>query len=117
MNASRLIAVLALIPLAFATTANATDSLRCGSRLVRTGDGKDKVRTLCGEPSDVAFVGTIGRRGFPNYGPYDYSYFGPAWIELSIEIWTYNFGSTRLLHKLRFEGDELVDIRTDGHGY
>lgn len=115
--AIRRAAMLAALHLVFAVAANAADSMRCGSRLVSTGDGKDKVRTLCGEPSDVAFVGTIGRRGFPNYGPYDYSYFGPAWIELSIEIWTYNFGSTRLLHKLRFEGDELVDIRTDGHGY
>jgi hypothetical protein len=117
VNSSRLACTLTLVAIALGATAQAADSLRCGSRLVRTGDGKDKVRTLCGEPSDVAFVGTIGRRGFPNYGPYDYSYFGPAWIELPIEIWTYNFGSTRLLHKLRFEGDELVDIRTDGHGY
>jgi hypothetical protein len=117
VSTSRIACTLALVAVAIGSTAQATDSLRCGSRLVHTGDGKDKVRTLCGEPSDVAFVGTIGRRGFPNYGPYDYSYFGPAWIELPIEVWTYNFGSTRLLHKLRFEGDELVDIRTDGHGY
>jgi Protein of unknown function (DUF2845) len=96
----------------------ADDTLRCGSRLVSTGDGKDKVRTLCGEPSNIAFVGTIKRRGFPS-GPYDYDYafFGPAWIEQPVEIWTYNFGSNKLLRKLRFVGDELVDIRTDGRGY
>ncbi len=103
--------------LALAVPAAAEDALRCGSRLVSTGDGKDKVRTLCGEPTDVAFVGTIGRRAYPNYGPYDYSYFGPAWVELPVEVWTYNLGSTRLLRKLRFVGDELVEIHTDGHGY
>ena len=30
-----------------------------------------------------------------------------------MEIWTYNFGSSRLLRHLRFIGDELVDIRTE----
>jgi len=98
----------------------ADDSMRCGTRLVSTGDGKDKVRTLCGDPTDIAFVGVIGRRSYPSYpstGPYDYSWIGPAWIELPVEVWTYNFGSTKLLRKLRFVGDELVEIRTDGYGY
>ena len=97
--------------------ARADDTLRCGSRLVSTGDGKDKVRALCGEPSDIAFAGTIGRGSMPSYGPYDYSYIGPAWVELPVEIWTYNLGSGKLLRKLRFVGDELVEIRTDGYGY
>jgi len=109
------LALLAL--LAHALPAAAQDSMRCGNRLVSVGDGKDKVRTLCGEPTDVAFVGTIGRRAYPGFGSYDYSYFGPAWIEVPVEVWTYNFGSTRLLRKLRFVGDELVEIRTDGRGY
>jgi hypothetical protein len=109
------LALLAL--LALALPAAAQDSMRCGSRLVSVGDGKDKVRTLCGEPTDVAFVGTMGRRAYPGQGSYDYSYFGPAWVEVPVEVWTYNFGSARLLRKLRFVGDELVEIRTDGHGY
>lgn len=103
--------------LALALPAAAQDSMRCGNRLASVGDGKDKIRTLCGEPTDVAFVGTMGRRAFPRYGSDDYSYFGPAWIEVPVEVWTYNFGSTRLLRKLRFVGDELVEIRTDGRGY
>jgi hypothetical protein len=112
-----------LLLIAFAATVapgaalRADDTLRCGSRLVSTGDGKDKVRALCGEPSDIAFAGTIGRRSIPGYGPYDYSYIGPAWVELPVEIWTYNLGSGKLLRKLRFVGDELVEIRTDGYGY
>ena len=91
--------------------------MRCGSRLVSVGDGKDKVRSICGDPSDISFVGSVGRRAFPNFDPYDYSYFGPAWVELPVEIWTYNFGSTKLLRKMRFIGDELVEIRTAGYGY
>ena len=113
----RLLVLTGLLGLLTAGAAPAEDTLRCGSRLVKIGDGKDKVRTLCGEPSDVAFAGTIGRRAYPGYDSYDYSYIGPAWIELPVEIWTYNFGSSKLLRKLRFVGDELVEVRTDGHGY
>jgi hypothetical protein len=104
-----------------ALPAAADDTLRCGSRLVTVGDGKDKVRALCGEPTSVSFVGSIGRGAYPGYrgnnGPYDYSYIGPAWVELPVEVWTYNFGSSKLLRKMRFVGDELVEIRTEGHGY
>ena len=98
----------------------ADDNLRCGTRLVSVGDGKDKVRSLCGDPTDIAFVGVIGRRSYPTYpgtGPYDYSWIGPAWVELPVEMWTYNLGPSKLLRKLRFVGDELVEIRTEGHGY
>jgi hypothetical protein len=118
VNRPHTAAVVLAMALAVALPAAADDTLRCGSRLVSTGDGKDKVRALCGEPTDVAFAGTIGRRAYPSYGPsYDYSYFGPAWVELPVEVWTYNLGSTKLLRKLRFVGDELVEIRTDGYGY
>ena len=118
MNRASITAAWLLLACAAVTTpAAADDTLRCGSRLVSVGDGKDKVRALCGDPANVSFVGTMGRRAYPNYGPYDYSYFGPAWVELPVEIWTYNFGSSKLLRKLRFVGDELVEIRTEGYGY
>ncbi len=94
----------------------AVDSMRCGSRLARVGDGKDKVRTFCGEPSAVSFEGVLSRPNY-TYGPYDYNYFGPSWIDVPVETWTYNFGRNKLLRKLRFVGDELVNIETDGHGY
>lgn len=105
------------VGLVFSSTALADDSMRCGSRLVSTGDGKDKVRTLCGDPTSVSFAGLVRRRGDYLYGPYDYSYFGPGWVDLPVEWWTYNFGGSRLLRKLRFVGDELVEIRTEGYGY
>jgi hypothetical protein len=108
---------MALLATLAAGNASAEDNLRCGSRLISVGDGKDRVRTLCGEPADVSFAGTIGRRGYPSSGQHDYSYFGPAWVEMPVEIWTYNFGSHKLLRKLRFVGDELVEISAAGYGY
>jgi hypothetical protein len=112
--------VITLAMLCFSAGASAEDNMRCGSRLVSVGDGKDKVRTLCGDPTDVAATGTVGRRSYPRYPnatSYDYSYFGPAWVEMPTEVWTYNFGSHKLLRKLRFVGDELVEISTAGYGY
>jgi hypothetical protein len=99
--------------------ARAEDSLRCGSRLVTRGDAKDKVRTLCGEPTDIALQGVVRRSPTYHYGYgiYGYDFYGPGWIDLPVEIWTYNLGPHKLLRKLRFIGDELDDIRTDGHGY
>jgi hypothetical protein len=68
MQLKTLIAGLSLL---LPSLALADDTMRCGSRLVSTGDGKDKVRTLCGEPTDIAFIGTIKRRGYYTESPYD----------------------------------------------
>jgi hypothetical protein len=100
-----------------APVAHSDDTMRCGTRLVSTGDGKDKVRTLCGQPTSVSVVGVQSTPRYYYRGPYDYSYFGPTWLEVPVEVWTYNFGTTKLLRKLRFIGDELDTIWTDGYGY
>jgi len=108
--------VVASAALLAAQATRAEDNMRCGSRLVSVGDGKDKVVALCGDPSSVSFEGLRSGYRYP-YWPYDYRYVGPAYFELPVELWTYNFGSRKLLRKLRFVGDELVDIWTDGYGY
>ena len=110
------VVTVAVLLVAAIPAAHASDTMRCGTRIVSNGDGKDKVRALCGEPTSISFVGI---QSAPRYsrGPYDYSYFGPGLIDVPVEIWTYNLGSSRLLRKLRFVGDELDEIRTDGYGY
>jgi hypothetical protein len=112
-------AAIAILALAWSAPTMAEDSMRCGSRLVSQGDGKDKVRTLCGEPTSVDFQGVIRRapRYEYGYGYSRYQYYGPGVVEMPVEVWTYNFGSSKLLRKLRFVGDELEEIRTDGYGY
>jgi hypothetical protein len=108
--------LLVLGSLAVSTAALAEDSMRCGTRLVYQGDFKGKVRALCGEPTDISVVSVAHGPGYWR-SPWDYSYFSPAWLDVPVEVWTYNFGSSRLLRHLRFVGDELVDIRTSGYGY
>jgi len=113
------LAVCALLPAMWCLPAAAEDAMRCGSRLITEGDAKDKVRTLCGEPTDIAFRGVVRRSPSYRYGswPYEHDYRGPGWEEMPVEIWTYNLGSHKLLRKLRFVGDRLEEIETDGYGY
>jgi|SRR5262245_8685096 len=87
------------------------DSMRCGSKLLTDGDPLDKVEALCGPPA------SIERREIlvPAYGYHgaraNFSY------EVSVEIWTYNFGPHKLMYRLRFEDGLLVDVGTLSHGY
>ena len=104
---------------ACASSAVAEDNMRCGSKLVSQGDGKHKVLALCGDPTNIALQGMVRRS--PSYyygdGSRSYEYYGPGWLDLPVEIWTYNLGPHKLLRKLRFIGDELDRIDTDGYGY
>ena len=111
--------VVAAILVGRPATVRADESLRCGSKLISVNDGKDKVRTLCGEPTSVSFEGVIRRapRYQYGYGLSRYEYSGPGVVEMPVELWTYNFGTSKLLRKLRFVGDALEEIRTDGYGY
>jgi hypothetical protein len=106
--------------LAWSPATGSDDTMRCGTRLVRQGDGKDKVRTLCGEPTSISQAGYVGGPGYyPNYntGVYRYTYPWPNWTAVPVEVWTYNLGPNKLLRTLRFVGDELDEIRTNGYGY
>jgi hypothetical protein len=119
VNSRTLLAIMLLSLTAVALPVHAEDSMRCGSRLVSRGDGKDKVRTLCGEPTDITLRGVVRRSPSYRYGswPYEQEFYGPGWVDLPVEIWTYNLGSHKLLRKLRFVGDELEEVETDGYGY
>ncbi len=97
--------------LAFSGPATA-DSMRCGSKLMTDGDPTDKVLAYCGEPASVERREILRpyyfyRNSLPIHGAY----------EVSVEIWTYNFGTHRLMYRLRFEDGLLVDVDTLSHGY
>jgi hypothetical protein len=89
----------------------AADSMRCGSKLMSDGDPVDKVAAYCGPPSSVE-----RREILRPYG-YHRGYTVHASYEVSVEIWTYNFGPHRLMYRLRFEDGLLVDVDTLSHGY
>ena len=83
--------------------AGATDSMRCGSRIIAVEAPAAEILAACGQPSfrDV------------------FSYPGPNLPgEIAdAEQWTYNFGRNQLLHVLRLRNGRLADITTDGYGF
>lgn len=81
----------------------AGDTLRCGSRIVSIDMIAAAVRAICGEPAYRDYWPSPDRRYWP--GAED------------AETWTYNFGPNQLLRILRFRGQRLRSIETDGYGF
>jgi hypothetical protein len=107
-------ATLAALLLAIAVPASA-DGMRCGSRLMTTGDPRSKVRQFCGEPSDIQTRSILRRPTF-NLGGRILSY-GDGYVEIPVEIWTYNFGPYKLMRQVRFVDGVVEEIETLGYGY
>ena len=87
------------------------DSFRCGTKLMTDGDSSDKVEALCGPPTNVQRR-EILRPVYWNRGVGVHSSY-----EVSVELWTYNLGPSKLMVRLRFEDGLLVDVETLSHGY
>ena len=90
-------------------------TMRCEGRLVSIGDTAAEVREKCGEPHLLSHReeghGTTVARIF------DYEterYQAPVRVDtpIRVEVWTYDFGSNRLLRILHFENDRLIRIET-----
>lgn len=98
-------ALMLLLALGFAGDAAA---LRCGGRVVDTGDYDFQVRERCGEPywyetySELRVIGA--------HGPLEHR------VERVFEDWYYNFGSNRLVQRLRFRDGRLVRVEALGYG-
>ncbi len=89
----------------------AADSMRCGTRLMTDGDPADKVEAYCGPPV------SIERREILRPWGYHRGVTVRGTYEVSVELWTYNFGPSKLMYRLRFEDGLLVDVDTLTHGY
>lgn len=100
---SAVLAAILLLAVLSAAPVRASDSLRCGSRLVSTDAIAPAVLAACGEPAlrDVwnryadAYAGQVG----------------------DSEVWTYNFGPNQLLRLLHFRNGRLHHIDTEGYGF
>jgi hypothetical protein len=88
-------------------------ALQCHGNVVSLGYSTWRVREICGEPVDVRDTQLIvtRRAGHPYKGT-------PVEIVELIHqsVWTYNFGSTRLVYILTFHNDKLVNIETEWYG-
>jgi hypothetical protein len=114
---------LVLIALALVVIAAPAYGFRCGTRVISEGDYKDKVLAECGQPT---YVEVWQEERIYNYYPKPVykdrdhrSYREPLLVKefVTVEQWTYNLGSYRLIRYLYFENGKLVRIKTGEHGY
>ena len=112
--------LLIILPISLIETSIAGDrTLRCQSRLVSIGDTVPEVLDKCGEPDVVT-----QREEYHNsyiFQIFDYEqdrYIAPKLIKgpILVELWTYDFGSTRFIRYLRFENGKLIKIETGEKG-
>jgi hypothetical protein len=78
----------------------AQDTLRCGSKIVKTGMSMDEVLKFCGEPSSKEIEEHDVRSGNRVTGTTE------------LHIWTYNRGSAQSPTVLQFDVDKLMSIST-----
>jgi hypothetical protein len=105
---------------------DASFGLRCSSRVIDVGDSKHRVLSFCGDPDHVEEKEIERLIGYPYHhkrDPHDkyYYYFNNYGYDFKetvyIEIWTYNFGPTRLIRYLTFEDGTLKKITSGQRGY
>ena len=103
----------AVLTLGIATPVEA--AMRCGNKLISEGDTRGALLTRCGEPAEVT-------RNVALRPPIIWEG-GRPWrvpggdIEVQIEIWIYNFGSTQLMRRVTLEDGRVKQIDTLGYGY
>ena len=105
--------------LSLATTTYA-DTMRCGSKLVFSGDSTYTVKTKCGEPDDANHrteLRTVSHEVSEPCPDKQQRTRCSRTVETSVEVvideWTYDFGTHRFIQYLRFEDGRLLHI-TDG---
>jgi hypothetical protein len=117
-RAGRLRVLASLVLLAMTLPLNsalATEGMRCGNKLVDDGDTMEEVRAKCGEPSNVTKHTILRRPVFYRHGQ-RYSY-GTEMVEVPVEYWTYNFGPSKLMRRVRFVDGLVEEIETLDYGY
>src|SRR5262245_43673807 len=95
-----------------AADAAGTDSLRCRGKVAQGGESRESMRKKCGDPSGITHQVLYRRQGafFTNrlYLTTD------ELVEVPVEIWTYNFGPNKLMHRLKFVDGILETVETLG---
>jgi hypothetical protein len=91
------------------------DGMRCGSKLVVEEDSVEKVRALCGEPTEVTRREILQQPSYLRNGRVYYLR-GDA-VLVPVELWTYNLGPNKLMRRLKFVDGRLQEIETLGYGY
>jgi hypothetical protein len=89
-------------------------ALDCEERLVSMGASPLDVRAICGDPAQVSDTIEVVLK--PIYDP-QCRVAGHVPVGVPKQVWTYNFGSSRLMYILTLLEGTLVKIDTGGYGH
>jgi hypothetical protein len=105
------------------------DSMRCGNRLVSSGDSLYEVAQTCGAPDArehrvehhtvryrVPAACPVGS-GAPTPPRGGCHVIVEKTVPVVIDEWTYDFGKNRFIQRVRFEQGQLVRVASGGYGY
>jgi len=95
-------------------SAPAHAAMRCGSRLVTSGDHKIEVLSKCGHP---ALVETRLHHHPIRLPHHAHGLYHHRLLAAEIEEWTYNFGPRRFMRLVQFAGGRVVRIISLDYGY
>jgi hypothetical protein len=110
-HARLVVAVLSAVVLGAAGFGHALD---CEGRLVTMGASSWDVQAICGDPAQVSDTIEVVLK--PVYDPQG-RVAGHLPVGVPKQVWTYNFGSSRLMYILTFLEGALVKIDTGGYGH
>lgn len=97
-----LIAVIAVIP-----QLGSAQSIVCAGKIINEGVTKAEVAAACGKPTQVgkdAHEPAIGKATAPD-------------SDEGTEVWTYNFGPTKLMQRIWFEDGVVRLVESLGYGH
>lgn len=89
------------------------DSMRCGSKVISEGDSIDEVLARCGEPIERSRT-WIQRQPRFEYGGREIPF--PGQEDVPVDVWTFDFGSSKLKRRVRFVAGKVDRIDTLEHG-
>ncbi len=87
------------------------DGLRCPGGVVSAGDSRLDLLGKCGQPTLVE-----SRPSQVNEWQGDWFQAVGRTVTLTVETWTYDFGTSRLVHQVRLDAGRVTRVRTLGYG-
>jgi len=89
------------------------DTLRCSGKIISEGDTADAVLDYCGEPVERKRT-WITRQPRFEYGGQEIPFQGSE--DVPVDLWTYDFGASKLMRRIRFVAGKVDSIETLEHG-
>ena len=106
---------LILLLLLCSSAVSASDGMRCGNALITRGDNILRVQHECGDPAYAAQYVVYGLQ--PVFNGVLNGVYGDQTVPITVEEWTYNFGPSQLMTKVRIEYGYVTDVRYLGYGH